>query len=346
LGAGFVGNCYQSQVTLNIPDAYEDPRFDKSVDKKTGYRTRAVLCAPIVASHQVVAVIQAMNKESDSEFNSRDEILLRILGQAAASHLRSCESKSSQQVQLLRKDAVIEACHDLASMKGTGALPLLKTLHKTYGKLFRAKRMAMTVVQNTRLVRLVTDDEFRSLTTQDFAKACGLVGAVVSERRSVICFSPESDSRYNSLIDLPAAREMSYTFPILDGSSLRAVVQWTSSERPAKGSREASDSLAYNELNSKHREVLDQLHEFVAIYLRRIFPNESIAAKITTTMNKLRAIGAMRKAQQAMEAGADPGASTGSALGGSALGALVSKVAAANKKQQEEPAQEDAPKPE
>ena len=33
---------------LNIPDAYEDERFDPKYDKKLGYRTKTVLCLPIL----------------------------------------------------------------------------------------------------------------------------------------------------------------------------------------------------------------------------------------------------------------------------------------------------------
>lgn len=42
--AGFVGHAFTSGTVLNVPDAYEDPRFNTRVDLKTGFRTKAVLC--------------------------------------------------------------------------------------------------------------------------------------------------------------------------------------------------------------------------------------------------------------------------------------------------------------
>lgn len=53
----------------------QDPRFNKEVDKKTGYRTRNILCMPITSSDGVVlGVAQIMNKTDGSdEFSKKDE---------------------------------------------------------------------------------------------------------------------------------------------------------------------------------------------------------------------------------------------------------------------------------
>ena len=60
--------------TLNIPDAYEVPYFDREIDKRTGYRTRSVLCMPIMDSKQrVFAVAQLLNKLDGGAFTAEDE---------------------------------------------------------------------------------------------------------------------------------------------------------------------------------------------------------------------------------------------------------------------------------
>jgi HD-GYP domain-containing protein (c-di-GMP phosphodiesterase class II) len=70
---------------INIPDAYKDPRFNKNVDKQTGYRTRSILCVPM-RSHEgeVVGVLQALNRLDDKPFTAEDEELLSALGGQAA----------------------------------------------------------------------------------------------------------------------------------------------------------------------------------------------------------------------------------------------------------------------
>ena len=63
LGAGIVGAVATMGKTLNVPDAYRDPRFNKKIDMATGYRTRQILCLPIKNQRsQVIGVVQCINK--------------------------------------------------------------------------------------------------------------------------------------------------------------------------------------------------------------------------------------------------------------------------------------------
>jgi putative nucleotidyltransferase with HDIG domain len=74
--AGFVAITGQE---LNIQDAYSDPRFDQEIDRKTGYRTRSILCLPIRnQGGEVLGVIQVINKRS-GPFSDADLELLRLL---------------------------------------------------------------------------------------------------------------------------------------------------------------------------------------------------------------------------------------------------------------------------
>jgi len=87
IGVGIAGHVAKTGETVNIQDAYSDPRFDPSTDQKTGYRTRSVLCMPIfepVSSIQktkpkILAVIQALNKKT-GVFTREDEELMASLG--------------------------------------------------------------------------------------------------------------------------------------------------------------------------------------------------------------------------------------------------------------------------
>lgn len=84
-GFGIAGIVARTGRTIAIADAYEDPRFSKDVDRKTGYRTRSILCVPLVTpSGSIVGVIEAMNKKGDGPFDADDEESLRALGSHAA----------------------------------------------------------------------------------------------------------------------------------------------------------------------------------------------------------------------------------------------------------------------
>lgn len=72
--AGYVASTGQA---LNIPDAYQDPRFDPTTDKKTGYITRNILCLPVFNSAgELIGVTQLINKQQGS-FTTSDEEFMR-----------------------------------------------------------------------------------------------------------------------------------------------------------------------------------------------------------------------------------------------------------------------------
>lgn len=84
--AGIAGHVFQNGEALVIPDAYEDPRFNPAIDRKTGFKTRNIMSVPIryrEDRHRVVGVAQALNKR-DGDFESHDlELFEALLAYAA-----------------------------------------------------------------------------------------------------------------------------------------------------------------------------------------------------------------------------------------------------------------------
>src|ERR671928_894496 len=63
VGVGIAGHVAATGETLNIPDAYDDPRFNQEVDRRTGYRTRSILCMPVInKTGRCIGVTQVLNK--------------------------------------------------------------------------------------------------------------------------------------------------------------------------------------------------------------------------------------------------------------------------------------------
>ncbi|MEH2381646.1 MAG: GAF domain-containing protein [Nostoc sp.] len=74
---GIAGYVASTGEALNISDAYKDPRFDPSTDRKTGYRTRNILCLPVFNSaNELIGVTQLINKQQNS-FTASDEEFMR-----------------------------------------------------------------------------------------------------------------------------------------------------------------------------------------------------------------------------------------------------------------------------
>ena len=85
LGRGIAGAVAADGALINLADAYHDPRFIQEVDKQTGYRTKSVLCVPMISLEgECVGVVQALNKVGDGPFTPEDEELLSALGGQAA----------------------------------------------------------------------------------------------------------------------------------------------------------------------------------------------------------------------------------------------------------------------
>ena len=76
---GLAGYVVKTGEILNIQDAYEDPRFNKEIDKQTGYITHNILCLPMRnRKMEIIGVFQVLNKRA-SHFDQADEDLLTAI---------------------------------------------------------------------------------------------------------------------------------------------------------------------------------------------------------------------------------------------------------------------------
>jgi CRP-like cAMP-binding protein/two-component sensor histidine kinase len=79
IGKGLAGYVAKTGEVVNITDAYEDPRFNPEIDRKSGYKTRNVLCMPMRNKEgKIVGVFQFLNK-SDGSFGPEDESFIDAL---------------------------------------------------------------------------------------------------------------------------------------------------------------------------------------------------------------------------------------------------------------------------
>ena len=69
MDAGIAGHVATTGETLNIADAYADPRFNQEIDTKTGFKTRAILCMPIFNSHKEVRLSALRSQSADAKRN-------------------------------------------------------------------------------------------------------------------------------------------------------------------------------------------------------------------------------------------------------------------------------------
>ena len=88
---GIAGSVFGSGVAEIITDAYRDTRFNPEVDRRTGYRTRDILCVPLRnRADQVIGATQVLNKRS-GPFTTADMALLEAISRHAATALEQAQ---------------------------------------------------------------------------------------------------------------------------------------------------------------------------------------------------------------------------------------------------------------
>ena len=84
LASGLAGHVARTGETLNVPDAYEDERFNREIDRRSGFRTRSVLAMPLYdRKGEVLGVLECLNNRAPGgahiSFDARDETFLSAL---------------------------------------------------------------------------------------------------------------------------------------------------------------------------------------------------------------------------------------------------------------------------
>ena len=107
VGEGIAGWVASTGNAVNIADAYNDKRFQRAVDKKTGYRTKTILCVPM-HDHDgnIIGVVQVLNKK-EGPFDEEDEALLHALASQAAIAIvntKLYQSVREKSIELERKN--------------------------------------------------------------------------------------------------------------------------------------------------------------------------------------------------------------------------------------------------
>ena len=104
IGKGIVGHVVCSGETFSCLDAYDSDKFNPSVDRSSGYRTRQILCVPLTSategSSKIVGAIQVINRAESAEdasaaFTDGEQQLLVALGEQIVGAVEHCHMKAS-----------------------------------------------------------------------------------------------------------------------------------------------------------------------------------------------------------------------------------------------------------
>jgi len=117
--AGYVA---ETGEAILIPDTYADPRFNPEIDRRTGYRTRNMLCMPMKnKDRKIIGVFQLLNK-SNGAFDNDDVSFIDALSSHASVAIENAhmaqEMVANERLSAVGKMASV-IIHDIKNPMGT-----------------------------------------------------------------------------------------------------------------------------------------------------------------------------------------------------------------------------------
>lgn len=109
-GVGIVGSVIDSRVPEIVTDVHSDKRFTNTVDEKTGFVTRSMICVPLTIDNQIYGAIQVLNRKNsaDGTFTADDQQMIEDLAMSAAISIKN--------VRFLQTEQKVKEMNTLLSM--------------------------------------------------------------------------------------------------------------------------------------------------------------------------------------------------------------------------------------
>ena len=204
---GIVGACFAECRVLRIEDAYLEERFNKEIDKKTNYRTKSILCYPLIDKEgECFGVIEAINKKN-SVFTDDDQELLKLLSQEASSIFKSINYNDNNKYLVNKLFLIVDYSIKINYIKNK--YEFSKITEETLLNLFSCMDAAVFFIENNYIIRYFKEDE-----SQKYDMNFGIVGKVIRFKEIIGYKNIKYSEEYNSIIDIKSFDGL-LTFPIL-----------------------------------------------------------------------------------------------------------------------------------
>ncbi|MDP2825147.1 MAG: GAF domain-containing protein [Sulfuritalea sp.] len=196
---GVAGSVFTSGQAEIIADAYADARFNQDVDRRTGYRTRNILCVPIRnKNREVIGITQVLNKHV-GDFDAEDQRLLEGLSLQASAALENARLFEKVERQQREEAMLLEVSISIVSEIHLD--PLLMKIMAAATALLDADRGTLFLYDPTR-------DELFSRVAEGFASKeirfpanAGIAGECFSTGGVINISDAYSDPRFNPEFD-------------------------------------------------------------------------------------------------------------------------------------------------
>ena len=253
---GLVGAAFTERKPVVVDDAYQDSRFDKYYDSKNNFRTRNVLCWPVISSvtKECLGVVQAINKKGYEKFNNEDFLIAKSLSEIIGFNLDEfLGTIDIQKHKTKLKKFIIEV-----------GIVYRQITH------IEAIRSMIDMINclvsggNCRIVKKTDEYQiFESDKEWQRSKALGIVGKVFDSGIVKIVGDTKHDRDFNPLFDIESPFPL-FTLPVKVGIEIVAVIQFDYPQNLCSilGSIDPLDEAIINCFEDVFVEILTKFFEF------------------------------------------------------------------------------------
>ena len=197
--SGVAGHVFTTGEGLIVHSAYDDPRFNHTIDEQTGYVTKTILCVPIrTIKGESIGVAQALNKKM-GRFTPADRRLLEAMTTQATIALQSTQFIERMK-QFRRKEMeFFNVVSDVTAEIDLGAL--LQKVMSEATRMLNAER-ATLFLNDEKTNELFSKVGLGLAATEiRLPNHLGIAGAVFTSRQTVNIPYAYADLRFNPAFD-------------------------------------------------------------------------------------------------------------------------------------------------
>lgn len=88
---GIVGNVVMTKIPVLVPDVQKSVQWSSEIDQVVGFKTRALMCAPLYNDDKTYGAIEVVNNNSNDHFDENDLAILRVTARYVSQALQKAE---------------------------------------------------------------------------------------------------------------------------------------------------------------------------------------------------------------------------------------------------------------
>ena len=197
--SGIAGAVFSSGESIIIHDAYSDSRFNRNVDEQTGFKTKNILCVPVITARgDVIGSAQVLNKKK-GRFTQDDQHLLEEMTAQATVALQSTQYVERMQKTREQEMQFLDVVSDVTSEIDLGAM--LQKVMQEATNMLKADRSTLFLNDdktNELFSRVAMGDSLGEIRLPNHL---GIAGAVFTSGKTINIPYAYADLRFNPAFD-------------------------------------------------------------------------------------------------------------------------------------------------